>query len=330
MNIRVTRRLNRLGTITASICEDDAHLIEPWTRVLVLCTSDDGDIETVFDGFLIDRRELPTSIIGRLSVGSITWTGYSSEVLLSNAYVTQNYCKLGAADDVLAEYIREAIGQDAPNGDCSIGQTLTVGSTRGCADEWEGCRQYENLLDTATSIANAYGIDFTIEGNENCEYNLTIHCPQIGIDRTTGANALILSPKFENIIIQAFSTIDSETRHIANITIDGEIVYTGCVEDLDKIPNVCRAELAPIDGSAETTELGWSTLAREALAQNSRRVDIRFDLNQTGLCYGKDLRLGDRFPVRYRGETFNYRNTGYTFVSEGGFEGYASLEYSLI
>lgn len=200
------------------VLRSDAQYSIPWTREYLgfhrtpkhSLTEAGNNIFTSYGRSLED-------LLGRRSVAYQTGTG--STLILPGIYVGLTN-KLGPADDIMKAFVRENIGVDANNAiRMRPGKVdnFLVGDDTSQGAVWEGDRSYKNLREVCTEIAEATGVDYSVQlvTFDPPTFIFQTHFPIRGTDRSQTNPPVILSPDFQNVKTVDYTVSRTDEANVA-------------------------------------------------------------------------------------------------------------------
>lgn len=250
--------------------------------------------------------------------------------------------KNGPADDMMKEYVDENLGPAATNIRRLRSGTwpnFTVATASSLAPTYEGENGFKGVMEAVQDISNSKHVDFTVElvSMNPPTFLFVTYYPQLGTDRSTGRDAVVLSPVRQNVKTLDYTYSRTEEANVAIVL--GQITEYHPVGD-PLYPNQLvtfrsyyvasslRATDSPWrdievvkDAKLDQSDASLQSSADEAmnLLQGKESVTVQL-LQGSSLQYGRDFSFGDKISVSYLGRNFTKRVVGVT-IDSGGEEG---------
>jgi hypothetical protein len=223
--------------------------------------------------------------------------------------------KAGTADDVMKEYVYEALGGGAAAGRnlTSDGFSIQADLSDGPAIQWAAARH--NLLRVCRELSDAaYEAGtptyFDIVHPTPATFEFRTYVNQRGEDRTSGQpNAVVLSPEEETLANPVL--IQDYTEEVTYCYALGQ--STGGTRNVQEEYDSTRLNLAlfnrregTVDGRDYGTDAELQDLARRTLYLCRPRRDFRGDIvDKPGNRLGLNWNFGDRVTAQYAGEQYD-------------------------
>lgn len=328
------------------VLRSDMQYNLPWTREFLGFhrTPKHSLTEAGNETFTSYARSLE-DLTSRRSVAYQTGTGETpvNPSLPNNGIFTGYTYKLGHADDVLKDYVRQNMTIDANNLvrlRPGFMPGFLVGASLSQAKVWEGDQSYKVIREVATSLAEASQFDWSVDlvTLDPPTFIFNTHYPDLGTDRTITNPPVILSPDYQNVKTLDYTVSRTDEVNVAIVLgqVDGfvpnpdpnkpgsligqrSIYSTSTAEALESPWN--DIELIRDERSAKS-EQALITASNEIFATlGPRESFIVTPLVGSNFQYGRDYFFGDRILVKYGDVTRVKKVVGVTIVSGGGTDG---------
>jgi len=239
--------------------------------------------------------------------------------------------KSGAAETVAKAYVDENVGPGAtspPRLAAGVMPGLTVEADGGTGATWSGGRQFKNLLDTLTELADFAPADFMVVGTGPATFEFQWRADQWGYDRTRG-NAegnvpVVFSPQLGNVRNINYLYSRMTEVNVCYVIGQGAGVLRRTVTRTsgheDDSPWARRAVARDSRNTAGTSAL--NDKGDEVLEKQGSRVKMVCTVKQTPATrFGRDWDVGDLVTVEYRSFSTTQKIVGVQVgVNQGGEE----------
>lgn len=200
------------------VLRSDAQYGIPWTQeYLGFHRSPKHSLTEAGNNIFTSYGRSLEDLLSRRSVAYQTGTG--SSVILPGIYVGFTH-KLGPADDIMKAFVRQNVGSDANNlirlRPGKIANFL-VDDDHSLGAVWEGDRSYKVIREVCTEIAEAAGVDYSVQlvSFNPPTFIFMTHFPIRGIDRSQTNPPVILSPDFQNVKTVDYTVSRTDEANVA-------------------------------------------------------------------------------------------------------------------
>lgn len=243
------------------------------------------------------------------------WIAYESSDPTPVDITTSKTFKIGSADDVLKQYVRENAGDLAlaSQGRFRDGvyPNFLVGGNEGLAPLLETTQSRKRLLQVMQELGEGQAVDFKViyEQTTNQFIFLTYY-PQYGSDLT---NTLIFRPEFGNVtnlsytlsrtsevnVVIATGPVTQVPAPTGPVTFNGKIISV--TENNNKNDSPWNDKETMVDATEQQTAQALNDFAQKKLKEAAAQVKWAFTpIEQPNFRYGHDFKLGDKCTVCYR------------------------------
>lgn len=228
--------------------------------------------------------------------------------------------KSGPGETVMKEYVEENAGPSANSGVRKIdgvtrGFTVDASNSRGT--DWNGKREWDNLLDVIKDISRLTGVDFAVQRGPGATF--TFSTP-IGADRS---ETVLFSTLLGNMINPLY--VESRTEEVTAACAlgrgEGAARLTQSVIDDASTASPWNQIEMTVEGRNSQIALELITTAEEALKDNSAQPSFTFDVLQTDMLqYGADYFVGDTVRAVYKSLSVDLKIVGCVLALNEGRE----------